>query len=176
MRAFIFLISATTMLGVANAYQWCGDRGAPNTYSKCKAFNDRTQTSQIKIVYQSTSPPGCYVFGMVFWNEELSSTVDYDSTYREPGCACVSGYKWNENSNSCVLPPEVCDADAKAVCASAHKESCSSGSTTCGACLDGYEADGDVCVRTSAKILTDLQSCDSSALEDLQAKTQDCST
>ena len=63
---------------------------------------------------------------------------------------------------------DVCDAGAKATCSSANKESCSPGTTTCGACKDGFVADvGDTCVAKQACSAADSAlTCASPAIKD----------
>ena len=83
------------------------------------------------------------------------------------GKECDASADFGDASKACCMD-DVCDAGAKATCLSANKESCSPGTTTCGACKDGFVADvGDTCVAKQACSAADSAlTCASPAIKD----------
>jgi len=71
------------------------------------------------------------------------------------------------NSSKACCMDNVCNTDAESVCSSAHKETCSPGTTTCGACKEGFVLDGISCVaRQACSAAADGLSCTAPAIKD----------
>ena len=141
MRAFRFLISAAA-LGVAHA-NTCTDEEACRRYH-AQEFADGEITTDFVTLNYIGHVNGCHksvTFSGTFirWNSA--------TTYVEQGLA-GGQTPITDCPAEAAEAAEPCDAAAKAACAAANKAACTEGvdSADCGACLTGFNADGDNCV------------------------------
>ena len=147
MRAFLFLVSAATALGVAHAD--CGVKGTAGTKALCEmlAFHYGEEFLESST---SSHPPGCSKYSgggstWIVWSDWSNSPVTTaGSASHEDVCLCGTDATWNSDSTTCTCPLtdksflttdsrcvyDNCDTARKAECTADNKEDCSPGKNT----------------------------------------------
>ena len=58
-------------------------------------------------------------------------------------------FPWTANPTPANFRADVCDDDARNVCAAANKNACETGSTACTGCKSGFKQEGDECIGST---------------------------